>query len=534
MTLPAITRRDLRLASGLVLFTYIALHLANHALGLVSLAFAERGLRVATEVWQSLPGSLLLYGSAGVHVVLALLSIFERRTLRMPPLEMLRIVLGLGIPTLLIGHAVGTRIAWDLYQVSSDYHRVVWRLWMSDGQGRQLALLVPGWLHGCLGVYFAFGRRRLFGQLRYVLFAAALLLPVLGGLGFLAMGKELTADIAMHGALDEGADIGAQTSAALGRLRDNALAIYFAAIALVFAARWIRSIVERRTDALIAITYPQRVVRVPRGWTVLEASRSHNIPHMSMCGGRARCSTCRISVTSGAQNCPAPEAAERATLERIEAPSDVRLACQLCPTGDVAVIPLLSADPGTAAGRRHDTVERRVALLLVTWRDSAAFAQGRLPQDVVFMSRLFAETVGADLQAAGADAIDASGDAVLSVFGMAGSLAGACRKALAAVDGLQRVLEHLEARCRSDFNTDACFSVTVHAGAAAVGHMGAQDARRLIVAGDAMAVLQRLRALSHDGRNKVSDAVYEAAARGGAHATPRDPAEAAAPTSAKR
>jgi adenylate cyclase len=144
LTLPAITRRDLRLASGLVLFTYIALHLANHALGLVSIAFAERGLRVATEVWQSLPGSLLLYGSAGVHVVLALLSIFERRTLRMPPLEMLRIVLGLGIPTLLIGHAVATRIAWDLYRVSSDYHRVVWRLWMSNGQGRQLALLVPG------------------------------------------------------------------------------------------------------------------------------------------------------------------------------------------------------------------------------------------------------------------------------------------------------------------------------------------------------------------------------------------------------
>src|SRR5262252_8180811 len=42
-----VTARDLRLGSGLVLFTYLAAHLANHALGLVSLNAAEIGLRVA-------------------------------------------------------------------------------------------------------------------------------------------------------------------------------------------------------------------------------------------------------------------------------------------------------------------------------------------------------------------------------------------------------------------------------------------------------------------------------------------------------
>jgi len=79
------TLRDLRLASGLVLFAYVASHLANHALGLFSLAAAERGLALAVTVWHSLPGTVLLYGAAGAHVTLAFAALYRRRTLRMPP-----------------------------------------------------------------------------------------------------------------------------------------------------------------------------------------------------------------------------------------------------------------------------------------------------------------------------------------------------------------------------------------------------------------------------------------------------------------
>ena len=40
-----LTRQNLRLGSGLILFAYVAAHLANHALGLISVAAAEDGLR---------------------------------------------------------------------------------------------------------------------------------------------------------------------------------------------------------------------------------------------------------------------------------------------------------------------------------------------------------------------------------------------------------------------------------------------------------------------------------------------------------
>jgi adenylate cyclase len=90
MALPRPTLRDVRLASGLVLFTYIATHLANHALGLASVALAERALALAVAVWHSLAGTLLLYGAAAIHIALAFAAIYRRRTLRMPPLELVR------------------------------------------------------------------------------------------------------------------------------------------------------------------------------------------------------------------------------------------------------------------------------------------------------------------------------------------------------------------------------------------------------------------------------------------------------------
>src|SRR5581483_3707577 len=118
-------RRNIRMASGLVLFTYIGAHLVNHSLGLISLETAEAGMEIAVEIWYSLPGTILLYGAAGLHSLLALWAVYERRTFRLPPAELLRIALGFTLPIILIGHAVATRLAYDLFGLSSDYTRVI-------------------------------------------------------------------------------------------------------------------------------------------------------------------------------------------------------------------------------------------------------------------------------------------------------------------------------------------------------------------------------------------------------------------------
>jgi adenylate cyclase len=243
---PLVSRRRLRLASGLVLFAYVALHLANHSLGLISLALAERGLHATVAVWHSGWGSTLLYGAALVHVALALEAIYARRRLAVASLDTLRIVIGLGIPMLLIGHAIGTRVAWELYAESPQYARVVWSLWSSDGQGRQLALLVPGWMHGCLGIHLALSRRSWYRRLRWPLCAAALLLPLLGALGFLAMGSELAANTPVRARLAAELATSRGENEVLAALRDVSLALYLIVIATAFAARGVRASFERR------------------------------------------------------------------------------------------------------------------------------------------------------------------------------------------------------------------------------------------------------------------------------------------------
>jgi adenylate cyclase len=488
-------RRDLRLASGLVLFTYVAVHLVNHTLGLVSVAVAERGLIVTLALWHSVPGTVLLYGAAGVHLALAFDAIYARRTLRMAPLDLVRIVLGLGIPTLLIGHAVGTRLAWQLYQQSPQYERVVWSLWATDGQGRQLALLVPGWLHGCLGVHLAFAQRPLYQRLHRWLFAAALMLPVVAGLGFLSMGRELAADLAIRAHLDATIAVRPEHSAVLIGVRETLLAVYFSAIAAVFGAREMRSLIERRYRKLVSIEYPGRTLQVPRGWSVLEASRSHHLAHLSLCGGRARCSTCRVQVTRGEDRCPPPGPGEQATLKRIHDGAGVRLACQLRPRGDIAVVPLLRADPQAFVNALSaPTVEREVALVAVDWRNRDAVARGLLPQDAVFLSRLFSETVAASVRAAGGTECDPSACSTVAVFGTDVDPSMACRGALSGARSVDHALSGLSVRWQAEFGVVPDFALCIYAGPAAIGEIGDEMSRRYTAAGPAVDMAQRLRA----------------------------------------
>jgi class 3 adenylate cyclase len=60
--------------------------------------------------------------------------------------------------------------------------------------------------------------------------------------------------------------------------------------------------------------------------------------------------------------------------------------------------------------------EREVVALQVTWRNRAVFARSHLPQDVVYLSRLFVETVGGALDASGGIVGETNVDGVTAVL----------------------------------------------------------------------------------------------------------------------
>jgi adenylate cyclase len=117
--------RRLQLGSGLVMLTYLSLHLVNHTLGIWSLDLAGRGLVLALRLWRSTPGTIALYGAASLHFALALHTLYGRRHWALPPAEWIRLWAGLSLPMLLIRHAVTTRLASTLYGFEPDYERVI-------------------------------------------------------------------------------------------------------------------------------------------------------------------------------------------------------------------------------------------------------------------------------------------------------------------------------------------------------------------------------------------------------------------------
>jgi adenylate cyclase len=176
--------RRLRLGSGSILWTYITFHFVNHAFGIVSLGAAESALKLAAAVWHSWPGTIALYGALFVHVTLAFQSLHQRHTLLLPPLELSRIFFGLTIPLLLIGHVVTTRVAFSWYGQEPEYTRVIASLSREGMTGWQLALLAPGWIHGCMGLNLALRHRAWYQRHRRFLIALVVALPLLATAGY--------------------------------------------------------------------------------------------------------------------------------------------------------------------------------------------------------------------------------------------------------------------------------------------------------------------------------------------------------------
>jgi len=267
---------------------------------------------------------------------------------------------------------------------------------------------------------------------------------------------------------------------------------------------------------VIRIAYPERRVVVPRGWTVLEASRSHGIPHQSTCGGRARCTTCRVRVLDGAAHCPPPQQDEARTLAHIDAPPSERLACQLRPTGDIAVEPVLAVATSRwrSAPVHRPTTEREVALLFFAVRlDGMATGARVSAHDTIYALDRFDALVGEAIEASHGVPCQRSGDRALALYGLGGDLAEAAQRAHAAAGRIAERAMALAARLEHDLRVDATFAVGVHVGSVVVGTLGPRSARRLSAIGPAVEATERLQqeAIAHHARWVVSRSAARAA-----------------------
>src|ERR1700751_5120283 len=96
--------RRLRLAAGLGMLSYLALHLAMHALGNFSFQAMQWGTQIHDFVWHSVPGTIALYCALAIHFTLALYALYARRSFRMGVGELVRLVFGFSLLPLFFHH----------------------------------------------------------------------------------------------------------------------------------------------------------------------------------------------------------------------------------------------------------------------------------------------------------------------------------------------------------------------------------------------------------------------------------------------
>ena len=514
--------RVLRLCAGLVLLTYLTTHYLNHALGIVSLAAMEAGRVWFLWFWRQPLVSLVLYTALITHICLGLWALYRRRTLRMPAWEATQLVLGLTIPPILAAHIVGNRLAHELYGINDSYARVLLVYWVNNPWRGQLqtALLLIAWIHGCMGVHFWLRFRPAYTQAAVWLVGVAVAIPVVALAGFVQGGLEVIELSRTPGWV---ATVTARNTAAtrshLAVVADGLTATYGALLALTLAMRGVRILYLRHWNS-VSITYPgDRVVTVPIGFSVLEASRYADLPHASVCGGRGRCSTCRVRIVRGLDALPVASEAERRVLRRIGAPPDVRLACQLRPARETTVVPVLAARDALTPELERQGVEQEVAVLFADLRGFTRMAERRLPYDVVYLLNRYFEVIGSAIARAGGIANQFTGDGAMALFGVERGPESGSREALTAAVAMISGLDALSRELSGELVEPLRLGIGIHVGHAVVGRMGYGDNSYFTAVGDTVHVAARLEQATKDFECElvVSEAVLT---RAGVDPTP--------------
>jgi adenylate cyclase len=503
---PLVIRR-LRLFSGLVMLAYVTMHLLNHAVGLISLRAMEDVLWYVFRIWTNRPAQALLYGSFAVHYALALFALWQRRTLRLRIAEAAQLVLGFAIPLLLVRHVVGTRISDSFFHTDVGYYAYL--LWIyfvrsPDHGYLQMLVLAVAWAHAMIGLHFWLRVRPWYGRLQPLALIVAVLVPVLALLGMIEAGRQvaaLAADPGWSGKAFANMTLPSpETARVLEQITDSLIWVFVGALAAVLLARLVRRAWQRRRG-LVRIGYPDgRFVEVMPGTSVLEASRLAGIPHAHVCGGRGRCSTCRVRVRSEIGSIDPPGDDELRVLRRIGAPSNVRLACQLRPHGTIEVVPLLPPFAHAADGRRRVDVaggrEREIAILFADIRGFTSLAEGRLPYDVVFVLNRYFAAMGRAVETAGGRVDKFIGDGVMALFGIDSDANTASRAALDAARLMSERLEELNRSLHGELDQPLRIGIGIHIGPTIVGEMGYGSTVAITAIGDAVNTASRLETLT--------------------------------------
>jgi adenylate cyclase len=500
-------RNTLRLTSALVLLSFVICHLLAHSLLIVSLDAANIAFDVTMYVWQTRIGTGLLLTAFFVHYGNALWSIYVRQSLRLAPWQWMQVALGLCIPLLILSHVMGTRVADSTLGVVGSYRSVLIAHWVAAPWRAivQTLAVLTVWTHACIGIHFWLRPKTGYARWRPYLLGFALLLPAFALAGYVAAGNEVLRASRNPGYVAQvlrESHITPQIASEVLLWAELGIVAHLAFVGLAFGARELR-LWRLRHRKLPRLTHTSgRVLPIPAGASVLEALRQAGVPHAALCGGRARCTTCRMLVTKGGEELAAASGLEAAALARIAATPGMRLACQLRPTADISIMPLLAPDAGAIEGSLRggfEGSERLITVVFVDMRGSTSLGESKLPYDVLFILNRFFGEMSKAVAASNGHYSQFTGDGLMALYGLnaADSTTGPA-DALRGTQAMLAGLGDLNHQLRGELAAPLRIGIGIHYGEAIVGAMGPPRSQIITAIGDTVNTCARLESLTKD------------------------------------
>ncbi len=249
-----------------------------------------------------------------------------------------------------------------------------------------------------------------------------------------------------------------------------------------------------------------QTIEIGRETTLLRASLDAGIAHTHVCGGNAKCSTCRVLVTEGlAHCCPRNEREARLARDR-HFSADIRLACHTTVSGDVTLrrlvldaedILLVNAEAqGAAVGSAGE--ERHVAILFADIRNFTAFSEVQLPYDVVHALNRYFNRVGAAVMRHGGQIDNFIGDGMMALFGATAKSANPSLDAVRAAQDMLAEVAAMRPYFDAQYKFDLRIGIGIHYGEVVLGAVGFGERRRLTAVGDAVNLASRIESVNKD------------------------------------
>lgn len=243
-----------------------------------------------------------------------------------------------------------------------------------------------------------------------------------------------------------------------------------------------------------------RKVEIKDGESVLDAALRAQIPLTHVCGGNARCTTCRIMILDDIETCTRPRTdQERLLADQLGFAPMIRLACQTYIRNDTRVRRLVLDDSDVhltsfPAERDYDLktgAEKYVAILFADIRNFTEFADKQLPYDVIHMLNRYFHIMREIIERHNGDLNNYMGDGLLALFGLADPTAPAADAVRAAIEMLA-AMQDLQPYLQDSYGHELRMGVGIHYGDVVIGSIKSSEGSRNMVIGDAVNVASRI------------------------------------------